>query len=112
MLRSHIERYGTAPDGRLFQTSRGGLVQESGYGEVWRRARKQSLTPEQQASPLAARPYDLRHAYVSLWLNSGMDSVEVAKRAGHSVAVLPRAYAKRLDCAARMANARIEKALK
>ncbi|WP_240677370.1 tyrosine-type recombinase/integrase [Actinacidiphila soli] len=112
MLRAHIEAYGTAPDGRLFQTSRGGLVQESGYGEVWQRARKKALTPEQQASPMAGRPYGLRHACVSLWLNSGVDPVEVAKRAGHSVAVLLRVYAKCLDGTASLANARIEKALK
>lgn len=111
MLRDHIERYGVAPDGRLFRTSRGGLVQESGYGEVWARARKQALTPQQYGSPLAARPYDLRHACVSLWLNSGVDPVEVARRAGHSVAVLLKVYAKCLDGATEMANARIDEAL-
>ncbi|WP_225848788.1 site-specific integrase [Streptomyces sp. HPF1205] len=110
-LREHLETYGSAPDGRLFRTSRGGIVQESGYGEVWARARRQALTPEQQASPLAARPYDLRHACVSLWLNSGVDPVEVARRAGHSVAVLLKVYAKCLDGATSMANARIEAAL-
>ena len=41
--------------------------------------------PEQVASPLAARPYDLRHAAVSLWLNAGVAATEVANRAGHSV---------------------------
>jgi hypothetical protein len=40
LLRWHIDAYGTAPDGRLFRTMRGGLVQESGYGEVWARARR------------------------------------------------------------------------
>ncbi|AGP55898.1 MULTISPECIES: tyrosine-type recombinase/integrase [Streptomyces violaceusniger group] len=112
MLRDHLVMYGTAPDGRLFQTARGGLVQESGYGEVWARARKQVLTAEQQASALAARPYDLRHACVSLWLNSGVDPMEVARRAGHTVAVLLKVYAKCLDGATTMANARIDKALK
>ncbi len=42
------------------------------------------FTPAQQASPLARRPYDLRHAAVSLWLNSGVPATEVARRAGHS----------------------------
>ncbi|MEU6849932.1 tyrosine-type recombinase/integrase [Actinacidiphila alni] len=111
-LRDHLDRYGTTPDGRLFQTARGGIVQESGYGEVWARARKKAFTTEQQASPLAARPYDLRHACVSLWLNSGVDPVEVARRAGHSVAVLLKVYAKCLDGATDMANARIDAALK
>ncbi|WHX19332.1 tyrosine-type recombinase/integrase [Streptomyces malaysiensis subsp. malaysiensis] len=112
MLREHLETYGAAPDGRLFRTARGGLVQESGYGEVWARARKAALGPEQQASPLGARPYDLRHACVSLWLNSGVDPVEVARRAGHTVAVLLKVYAKCLDGATAMANARIDEALK
>lgn len=112
MLRQHLEIHGTAPDGRLFQTARGGLVQESGYGEVWARARRHALTSEQQASPLAARPYDLRHACVSLWLNSGVDPVEAARRAGHTVAVLLKVYAKCLDGATAMANARIEEAMK
>ncbi|MER8159549.1 tyrosine-type recombinase/integrase [Streptomyces sp. NPDC094472] len=111
-LREHLETYGAAPDGRLFRTARGGLVQESGYGEVWARARKAALGPEQQASPLGARPYDLRHACVSLWLNSGVDPVEVARRAGHTVAVLLKVYAKCLDGATAMANARIDEALK
>ncbi|GHA13157.1 tyrosine-type recombinase/integrase [Streptomyces echinoruber] len=111
MLREHLDTYGTASDGRLFRTLRGGIVQESGYGEVWARARKQALTPQQYASPLAARPYDLRHACVSLWLNSGVDPVEVARRAGHSVAVLLKVYAKCLDGATAMANARIDEAL-
>ncbi|MEV5777547.1 tyrosine-type recombinase/integrase [Streptomyces antimycoticus] len=112
MLREHLETYGAAPDGRLFRTARGGLVQESGYGEVWARARKAALGPEQQASPLGSRPYDLRHACVSLWLNSGVDPVEVARRAGHTVAVLLKVYAKCLDGATAMANARIDEALK
>jgi integrase len=110
-LREHLESYGAGPDGRLFRTARGGIVQESGYGEVWARARRQALTAEQQASPLAARPYDLRHACVSLWLNSGVHPVEVARRAGHSVAVLLKVYAKCLDGATDMADARIEAAL-
>ena len=46
----------------------------------------------QQASPLACRPYDLRHACVSLWLNAGVPATEVARRAGHSVAVLLKVY--------------------
>ena len=29
------------------------------------------------ASPLAERPYDLRHAYLSTWLNAGVDPTQV-----------------------------------
>src|SRR5262249_62109234 len=32
-LRAHIKRYGTTPDGRIFQTARGGILQDSGYNE-------------------------------------------------------------------------------
>src|SRR5256886_1447471 len=47
-------------------------------------------------SSLAGRPYDLRHAAVSLWLSAGVSPLRVAERAGHSVEVLLRVYAKRL----------------
>jgi len=60
---------------------------------VWARAREQALTPEEAESPLARRPYDLRHAAVSTWLSAGVDSTQVAAWAGHSVAVLMRVYA-------------------
>ncbi|MFJ8746487.1 tyrosine-type recombinase/integrase [Embleya sp. NPDC127516] len=111
LLRWHIYRYGTATDGRLFRTARNGLVQESGYGEVWAQARKTALSPRQAASPLGKRPYDLRHAALSLWLNSGVDPTEVAKRAGNSVPVLLKVYAKCLDDGAALANERISEAL-
>lgn len=35
LLRWHLVAYGAAPDGRLFRTQRGGLIQDTGYGEVW-----------------------------------------------------------------------------
>ncbi|MFD9691047.1 tyrosine-type recombinase/integrase [Kitasatospora sp. NPDC059088] len=111
MLRDHIAAHGVAPDGRLFRTSRGGMVQESGYGVVWQRAREKALTPEQTSSPLAKRPYDLRHAGISLWLRSGVDPAECARRAGHSIAVLLRVYAKCLDGAMEAANSRIAEGL-
>jgi hypothetical protein len=46
---------------------------------------KAALTSAQYRSPLGRRPYDLRHAAVSLWLNSGVPATEVARRAGHGV---------------------------
>jgi hypothetical protein len=53
-----------------------------------------ALSGEEAASPLARRPYDLRHAAVSTWLNGGVEPTRVAEWAGHSVAVLLRVYAK------------------
>jgi integrase len=111
LLRAHIKRYGTTPDGRIFQTTRGGILQDSAYGEVWTEARNQGLTPAQCRSPLGRRPYDLRHAAVSLWLNSGVPATEVARRAGHGVAVLLKVYAHCIDGQADAANQRITDAL-
>jgi integrase len=111
LLRAHIKRYGTTPDGRIFQTARGGILQDSGYNEVWAEARQKALTPAQYRSPLGRRPYDLRHAAVSLWLNSGVPATEVARRAGHGVAVLLKIYAHCIDGQADAANQRITDAL-
>ncbi|MGP4112285.1 tyrosine-type recombinase/integrase [Streptomyces sp. 4N509B] len=112
MLRWHIERFGTTDDGRLFRTSRGGLLQESGYGEVWARARREVLSEQEVASLLARRPYDLRLAGISFWLSSGVDPAECARRAGHSLAVLFRVYAKILAHNEDRANRRIEAAIR
>ncbi|TMR22644.1 site-specific integrase [Nonomuraea turkmeniaca] len=111
MLREHIAEYGTAKDGRIFRTGTGGSYSSSAYSYVWQEARKLALTPEQIASSLAARPYDLRHAAVSLWLNVGVPAVEVAKRAGHSVDVLLRVYAKCIDGQQEQINGKINDAL-
>ncbi|WP_289008502.1 tyrosine-type recombinase/integrase [uncultured Thermomonospora sp.] len=111
ILREHIATYGTAKDGRLFRTSKGRPYSSSAYSAVWQEGRRLALTAEQVASPLAARPYDLRHAAVSLWLNAGVPPTEVAQRAGHGVDVLLRVYAKCLDGQRASANARIGKAL-
>ncbi|WP_441245591.1 hypothetical protein [Kitasatospora sp. McL0602] len=94
LLRDHITKHGVAPDGRLFRTFRDGMVQESGYGVVWANARAEVFSPEEQDSPLAKRPYDGRHAGISLWLDSGVPPAECARRAGNSIAVLLRVYAK------------------
>ncbi|WP_435824356.1 hypothetical protein [Microbispora amethystogenes] len=77
-----------------FLTSKGRSFSSSAYSMVWQQARRLALTPEQVMSPLAGRPYDLRHAAVSLWLNAGVPPTEAAKRAGHSVDVLLKVYAK------------------
>ena len=69
------------------------------------------LTPAQVASPLAAIPYDLRLACVSFWLRSGVSLAETARRAGQSVAVLQRYYAKVLDGEEARMNALIEQGL-
>ncbi|MFI7466863.1 tyrosine-type recombinase/integrase [Nonomuraea sp. NPDC049646] len=111
LLRDHVAEYGTAKDGRIFSTGTGGTYSSSAHSYVWQEARKLALTPEQAASSLAARPYDLRHAAVSLWLNAGVPAPEVAKRAGHSVDVLLRVYAKCIDGQQEHINSKINNAL-
>ncbi len=95
----------------MFRSETGGALQETAYGTTWRKAREVALTPEQHASPLARRPYDLRHAGVSLWLNAGVAATEVARRAGHGVAVMLQVYANCIDGEERTYNERIERAL-
>ncbi|TWJ24223.1 tyrosine-type recombinase/integrase [Micromonospora endolithica] len=111
ILRRHVDRFGVAEDGRLFRSSKGNVVAASTYSRVWKAARKLALTPVQVASPLAGRPYDLRHAAVSLWLNCGVPATDVAARAGHSVDVLLKVYAKCIDGQEATVNQRIENAL-
>ncbi|MFH8415722.1 hypothetical protein ACIPIC_13720 [Streptomyces collinus] len=62
-------------------------------------------------SELAAVPYFLRHAGVSLWIKSGVDPAEVAARADHSIAVLYRFYAKTLKGGQQHSNSLIARAL-
>lgn len=112
LLRQHLADHGTAADGRLFRGKRHeGFLSESTYGPIWKRARTAALTEAKAASKLAERPYDLRHGGVSLWLNSGVPATEVARRAGHSVEVLLRVYAKCIDGQHDALNQRIEDAL-
>lgn len=54
----------------------------------------EALTPAEVRSPLAERPYDLRHACLTRWLNAGIDPALVAEWAGNSVPVLLSTYAK------------------
>ena len=111
ILREHVATYGPASDGRLFRNERGGIIGSTTYSRVWEEARQLALTPTQAASPLAGRPYDLRHAALTTWLNAGIPPGEVAKRAGNSVEILLRRYAGCLDKQADAVNRRIEQAM-
>ncbi|MBV9022501.1 MAG: tyrosine-type recombinase/integrase [Streptomycetaceae bacterium] len=111
MLRQHVQAYGTAPDGRLFTAAKGGRVRSTEYADMWQEARRKALAAEDVGSPLAEVPYSLRHAGVSLWIKAGVDPVEVARRAGHSIAVLWKFYAKILRGQEQRANQLIDEAL-
>lgn len=54
--------------------------------------REYALPPERVDSPLAGRPYDLRHACTTRWLNAGVLIAEVARRVGNSPEVIHRRY--------------------
>ncbi|MCK9898183.1 hypothetical protein [Frankia sp. AgB32] len=77
----------------------------------WRQAREIALTPAEQASPLARRPYDSRHAAVSGWLNAGVPVTQVAEWAGHSVRVCLLVYARCIVGQDEAARRRIDAAL-
>ncbi|QPP07562.1 site-specific integrase [Streptomyces bathyalis] len=111
LLRAQADEFGTGSEGHLFQAARGGLLLSKEYPEIWRAARVAVLSKKEAATPLADTPYSLRHAGVSLWLSSGVPPAEVARRAGHSIAVLFRFYAKAIHGQEQQANERIERAL-
>lgn len=111
LLRDHLRRFGTGPDGRLFTGVRGGELARSTYDRAWRTARREAFSPEVAASRLGKTPYSLRHACVSTWLNGGVDPTQVADWAGHSVKVLLETYAACLDRQDLVARQRAEAAL-
>jgi integrase len=112
LLRDHLAQFGTAPDGRLFGGVRADELPTITYRRAWAKARQMALTAVEQASPLARRPYDLRHACLSTWLNGGVYPTQVAEWAGHSVDVLLRIYAKCVVGQDELAKRRISEALR
>lgn len=94
ILQRYLEDFGTAEDGRLFRSPSGEILDSTRYLDVWHKARQLALPPHLAATPLARRPYDLRHAALSTWLNAGVSPAEVARRAGNSVPVLLQTYAR------------------
>jgi integrase len=111
ILSAHIAEFGVAEDGRLFRSQRGNRLAPVTYEAIWKRSRAHVFTAAQVASPLAKRPYDLRHACLSLWLNGGVPAANVAARAGHSVAMLQSTYAHCIDGDEEIMNRRIDAAL-
>jgi integrase len=111
LLRDHLAHFGTDAEGRLFTGEQGRELAAITYSRVWRQARAATFTAEVQATPLVRRPYDLRHAAVSTWLNGGVPAAQVAEWAGHSVEVLLKVYAKCLDGQGETARRRVLDAL-
>jgi integrase len=112
LIHAHLDEFGTTSDGRLFVGDRNHQeLPKLTVVRVWSRAREAAFTPEVLASPLARRPYDLRHAAVSTWLNGGVPPTDVAEWAGQSVEVLFRIYAKCLDRGVERNRQRVQTAL-
>ncbi|MEU5399731.1 site-specific integrase [Streptomyces sp. NPDC005963] len=111
LLRLHLQLYGVSEDGRLFRAARGGRVRSTEYCGVWDAAREKALSADEVETLLADVPYSLRHAGVSLWIKAGVDPVEVARRAGHTPAVLWKFYAKILRGQQQASNSMIDDAL-
>jgi integrase len=112
LLRDHLANFGEEGDGRLFAGVRGGELPTITYRRAWAKACQLALTPAEQVSPLARRPYDLRHACLSTWLNGGVYPTQVAEWAGHSVDVLLRIYAKCIAGQDELAKRRISETLR
>jgi integrase len=111
LLRDHLDEFGSRPGRRIFIGPRGGVVAEWTYLEVFHAARHEALSDADAATPLMSRPYDLRHAAVSTWLNAGVPAAQVAKWAGHSTDVLLRVYVKCIAGQQGEAKRRIEDAM-
>ncbi|REE99005.1 tyrosine-type recombinase/integrase [Thermomonospora umbrina] len=112
LLREHLVLYGTGKDGRLFRGVRADSVPGDTIRKVFGRARAKVLTKKELASPLAKRPYDLRHTYISTLLNAGVPPKQVAEWAGNSVEVLLKTYTKCLVGDSHAARHRITEALR
>ncbi|MFD5885521.1 tyrosine-type recombinase/integrase [Streptomyces sp. NPDC060334] len=94
VLREHIEREGLKPGDLLFPGEKGEMLAGSVIRRAWRSARQETLTPEEFASPLGKRVYDLRNTCLTNWLNDGVPPAQVAEWAGNSVPVLLAVYAR------------------
>jgi integrase len=95
----------------LFRGVQGRPLATITYRRAWDKARLTALTDDEYRSTLARRPYDLRHACLSTWLNGGVAATQVAEWAGHSVEMLLRVYARCLDGQDEIAKRRIVAAL-
>ena len=72
LFRDHLQRFGTGPGGRIFIGPRGGILTDRAYLAVFHQAGAAAFTGQEAASLLGRRPYELRHAAVSTWLNAGV----------------------------------------
>jgi integrase len=74
---------------RELRADRGTLLFPTGSGGVWKDTdwhtwHRDAWKPACKATEVSARPYDLRHSFVSLLIHEGRNVVDVARQAGHS----------------------------
>ena len=86
-------------------------AQRNLYGRTWQHARTAALGPELAATSLARRPYDLRHAALSLWLTATSSPADIAARAGNSPRILHDTYTHAIHGHDHTVNQQIEQAL-
>ncbi len=87
-------RSDSADDDLLFPTLLGGVWNDTGW-QTWHR---DAWLPARKAVGLpGARPYDLRHSFVSLLIHEGRSVIDVARQAGHSPTMTLDVYAHVLD---------------
>jgi integrase len=110
LLHHHLQTYGCAPDRRLFRGAPAAARSARASTDASGSRRSPPSSPGSPATP-PLRPYDLRHAALSLWLASGAPPAEIAARAGHSVYVLLTTYAHGLPGYGQIASQHIDRAL-
>lgn len=111
LLREHFALFNGDSAHFLFRGVQGRPLATVTYRRAWDKACQSVLAEHEYRSPLVRRPYDLRHACLSTWLNGGVAATQVAEWAGHSVEMLLRVYAKCLDGQDEIAKGRITAAL-
>lgn len=78
------------PTARIFPSHRGELMTT----EDWSNWRSRRFQPAARAAGLSvARPYDLRHTFVSLLIEEGRSPIYAASQAGHSPSMCLNTYA-------------------
>ncbi|MEU1390705.1 MULTISPECIES: tyrosine-type recombinase/integrase [unclassified Nonomuraea] len=76
-IAAHIDTHGIADDGLLFRGRRGRFIDNNTYRATFAKAVKAAGLPDDFT------PHDLRHAYVSMQLASGIPITDVSRWIGH-----------------------------
>lgn len=90
----------------MFVNARGNPINPQNFERLFRAARERVFLP---SSPLAGlTPYGLRHSSVTMHMRAKVPVAEIARRHGHSVAVLLSTYSGFLEEDIQASNERIE----